>query len=142
MELERSAEAFGNLLDAAEAASPVEAVEAVTRAVGLALGATSVSFLIADLSGRGLVRLAHVPLSEGDDEGLNTPLRAGERRDIEEHADLLHFDGGPPEQALRTQEVQVLAPGSTRARHTPRPVAGARPGDRAWRGDRTLGVLP
>jgi hypothetical protein len=40
------------LLDAAEDASPVSSVEAVTRELGLALGATSVSFLIADLSGR------------------------------------------------------------------------------------------
>ena len=50
------------VLDAAEAASPVEAVEAVTHELGLALGATAVSFLIADLSGRALVRLAHVDL--------------------------------------------------------------------------------
>jgi hypothetical protein len=56
-----------SVLEAAEAASPVEAVESVSRALGLALGATSVSFLIADLSGRGLVRLAHVPLTDGDD---------------------------------------------------------------------------
>ena len=48
---------------AAEAASPVEAVEAVTRELGQVLGATKVSFLIADLSGRALVRLAHVHLS-------------------------------------------------------------------------------
>ena len=50
------------LLDAAEDASPVSAVEAVTRELGVALGATSVSLLIADLSGRALVRLAHVAL--------------------------------------------------------------------------------
>ena len=44
--------ALGNVLDAAEAASPVESVEAVTRELALAMGATAVSFLIADLSGR------------------------------------------------------------------------------------------
>jgi hypothetical protein len=44
--------AAGRVLDAAEAASPVEAVEAVTRELGLALGATTVSFMIADVSGR------------------------------------------------------------------------------------------
>jgi len=98
---------MASVLDAAEAASPVEAVESVTRALGLALSATSVSFLIADLSGRGLVRLAHVPLSEGED-----PLRDGERRDVDERATVLPFDGGPPEQAVQTQKVQVLAPGS------------------------------
>ena len=53
-------------LDAADAASPVEAVETVTRELGLALGATKVSFLIADLSGRALVRLAHIELSTAD----------------------------------------------------------------------------
>jgi serine phosphatase RsbU (regulator of sigma subunit) len=88
------------LLDAAEDASPVEAVEAVTRELGRALGATSVSLLIADLSGRALVRLAHVPL--GDDPGSDA------RRDDEERATVLPFDGGPAERALRSQEVQVL----------------------------------
>jgi hypothetical protein len=47
------------MLAAAENASPVEAVEAVTRELSAALGARTVSFLIADLSGRALVRLAH-----------------------------------------------------------------------------------
>jgi len=54
--------ALRGVLDAAEGASPVQAVEAVTRGLGTALGATHVSFLIADLSGRALVRMAHVPL--------------------------------------------------------------------------------
>jgi serine phosphatase RsbU (regulator of sigma subunit) len=112
MEREGGAQAVASVLEAAEAASPVETVESVTRALGLALGATSVSFLIADLSGRGLVRLSHVPLTAGDDESRESPLRAGERRDLEERAMVLPFDGGPPEQAVRTQEVQVLAPGS------------------------------
>ena len=34
----------------------------------------------------------------------------GERRDAEELATVLPFDGGPAEQAVRTQTVQVLAP--------------------------------
>ena len=87
------------MLAAAENASPVDAVEAVTRELGVALGAHTVSFLIADLSGRALVRLAH--------EVLHT-TGAG-RRDGGEVATVLPFDGGPAEQALRTQEVQVLA---------------------------------
>ena len=91
------------LLDAAEDASPVQAVEAVTRELGRALGATSVSLLIADLSGRALVRLARVALA--DSPG------AGARHDDEERATVLPFDGGPAEQALRTQQVQVVAPG-------------------------------
>jgi serine phosphatase RsbU (regulator of sigma subunit) len=90
------------LLDAAEDASPVSSVEAVTRNLGLALEATSVSLLIADLSGRALVRLAHV--------ALDAPLVEGVRQDDEERATVLPFDGGPAEQALRTQQVQVLPP--------------------------------
>ncbi|MEU1586911.1 PP2C family protein-serine/threonine phosphatase [Micromonospora sp. NPDC005710] len=87
------------MLDAAENASPVEAVEAVTREVGTALGARSVAFLIADLSGRALVRMSHVPL-QGVEEG---------RREDDELATVMPFDGGPTEQALRTQAVQVVA---------------------------------
>jgi serine phosphatase RsbU (regulator of sigma subunit) len=83
-------QALDRLLDTAEDASPVEAVEAVTRALGGALGATAVSFLIADLSGRSVVRLSHVTGAETAEE--------------------LPFDGGPAEQALRTQTVQVLPP--------------------------------
>ena len=56
-------QATNSTLDAADTASPVEAVETVTRELGLALGATRVSFLIADLSGRALVRLARVELA-------------------------------------------------------------------------------
>ena len=98
------------MLDAAEAVSPVEAVEAVTRELGLALGATKVSFLIADLSGRALVRLAHVRLHDLEGAPLSTPLGADERRAVEESATVLPFDGGPAELAVRTQQVQVVAP--------------------------------
>jgi serine phosphatase RsbU (regulator of sigma subunit) len=86
---------LSGMLTAAENAAPVDAVEAVTRA----LGARSVSFLIADLSGRALVRLAHVPFHGA----------GADRRDGDEVATVIPFDGGPGEQALRTQEVQVLA---------------------------------
>jgi len=41
---------------------------------------------------------------------LQEPLGRGERRDLEESATVLPFDGGPVEQAVRTQTVQVLAP--------------------------------
>jgi len=103
--------ALTSVLDAAEASSPVEAVEAVTRELGLALGATAVSFLIADLSGRALVRLAHVPLESAGEPNGSHPLAAEERRNGEESATALPFDGGPAEQAVRTQQVQLLAPG-------------------------------
>jgi serine phosphatase RsbU (regulator of sigma subunit) len=89
---------LAGMLAAAEDAAPVDAVEAVTRELGTALGARTVSFLIADLSGRALVRLAHVPF-HSDSAG---------RRDGDEVATVLPFDGGPREEALRTQAVQVL----------------------------------
>lgn len=97
------------MLDSAEAASPVEAVEAITRELGAALGATTVSFLISDLSGRALVRLAHVTVSEP------APGRtaAGDRRDVEESAVTIPFDGGPVEQVLRQQQLRLLPPGES-----------------------------
>ena len=87
--------AFSRILDSAEDASPVEAVEAVTRNLGALLGASRVSFLIADLSGRALVRL--VQDAPADEYG-------------EPAGEVLPFDGGPGEETLRTQTVRVLAP--------------------------------
>jgi serine phosphatase RsbU (regulator of sigma subunit) len=101
---------LGRVLEAAEAASPVESVEAVTRELGIALRATTVSFLIADLSGRALVRLAHVPLASADQTSARRPPVPGQRRKAEESATAIPFEGGPEEQAVRTQRVQVLAP--------------------------------
>jgi hypothetical protein len=48
-----------------------------------------VSFLIADLSGRALVRLAHVSETDSPLSGSNTGV---ERRDDEESAEVLPFD--------------------------------------------------
>ena len=112
MEIDEGPKAVADALAAAEAASPVEAVEAVTRQLGLALGALSGSFLIADLSGRALVRLAHVRLETVDGVEVSTPIERDERRTEEESATVLPFDGGPAEQAVRTQELQVVGPGS------------------------------
>ncbi|MGA8210846.1 MAG: PP2C family protein-serine/threonine phosphatase [Nocardioidaceae bacterium] len=99
--------AIGDVLAATEAASPLEAVTAVTGELGVALGATKASFLIADLSGRALVRLAHVDLDA--DAGLTGAGVGDERRSGQESATVLPFDGGPQEQAVRTQEVQVVS---------------------------------
>lgn len=99
----------GRVLEAAESQSPVEAAEAVARELGAVFDAAAVSFLIADLSGRALVRLAHVPLG-GTRADLRAQLGRGERRDLEESATVLPFDGGPAEEAVRTQVVQVLGP--------------------------------
>ena len=102
-------DALGSALDAAEAASPVEAVEALTHELGRALAAFEVSFLVADLSGRALVRLAHVRLRSagGADASRVEPL---ERRANEESAIVVPFDGGPVERAVRSQQVQAVDP--------------------------------
>lgn len=101
---------FGGILQAAEAASPVDALTAVSRELGVLFGARAVSFLVADLSGRALVRLAHVSLEPTSTNTDVRPLDEGERRAVEESATVLPFDEGPLEQALRTQEVQVVPP--------------------------------
>ncbi|GAB2861536.1 PP2C family protein-serine/threonine phosphatase [Nocardioides pacificus] len=107
MQRPRRTTVVGRVLEAAEAASPVEAIDGVAHELGLAFGAASVSFLIMDKSGRALARLAHVPLVPALGHG-HDPLVDGERRDDAESATVIPLDGGPPEQALRTQTVQVL----------------------------------
>jgi serine phosphatase RsbU (regulator of sigma subunit) len=106
MTWQADARAADSALDAAEAAPPVEAVEAATRELGVALGAMKVSFLIADLSGRALVRMAHVQLPTAD--GTASAPVSDQRQALEESATVLPFDGGPAEQAIRTQRVQVV----------------------------------
>lgn len=100
-------EALRRVLGAAEDASPVQAVEAVTRELRESLAASSTSFLMVDLSGRALVRLAHTSTA-----GRLTTEEApsGDRRDQRESAVVLPFDGGPAEQALRSQTLRVLPP--------------------------------
>lgn len=105
--------ALSRVLDAAENASPLDAVEAVTRELAASLGAGAAFFLIEDLSGRGLIRLSHAP--GGDAEGLFA-ARTGEehasvRFDSAEQAVVLPFDGGPAEVAVRSQTLQVVPPG-------------------------------
>ncbi|WP_257570800.1 PP2C family protein-serine/threonine phosphatase [Streptomyces sp. NP160] len=107
-------QALREVLDAAQDASPVEAVQAVTRELGRALGATAVSFLIADLSGRALVRLTHLPLTPDSAGGASRHDRehvGAERLHGEESATVVPFDGGPAEQAIRSQQVQVVNAG-------------------------------
>jgi serine phosphatase RsbU (regulator of sigma subunit) len=88
---------LSDVLLAVERAAPVDAVKAVTHKIGLSLGALWVSFLVADMSGRALVRLVHVPIGEV----------SGARRQDEDVALVLPFDGNPQEQALRAQRVLV-----------------------------------
>jgi serine phosphatase RsbU (regulator of sigma subunit) len=98
------------LLDAAEAAAPVDAVSALTREVGTRLRACSASFLVADTSGRALVRLVHVPLDSLETAPRASTPEGGHRRAGEESARVLPFDGGPMERVVRRQRPEVLMP--------------------------------
>jgi serine phosphatase RsbU (regulator of sigma subunit) len=105
-------DALSLVLDAAENASPLDAVEAVTRALAHTLHAGAAFLLIEDLSGSGFIRMSHA--SGGDAESVFVP-RAGEedatvRFDAAEQAVVRPFDGGPAEVAVRTQTVQVVPP--------------------------------
>jgi serine phosphatase RsbU (regulator of sigma subunit) len=88
---------LSDVLLAVERAAPVDALEAVTRSIGSHLEALWVSFLVADMSGRALVRLSHVPIGAVPDV----------RQQGQDVAAALPFDGGPQEQALRHQRVLV-----------------------------------
>ena len=103
-------EPLSQVLDAAENASPLQAVEAVTGALAAALNAEAAFFLIADVSGRGFVRLSHVSPGRAPDGAGSVGEAGGVRFDDEERAESLPFDGGPAEEALRTQRIQVVAP--------------------------------
>ncbi|WP_211247834.1 PP2C family protein-serine/threonine phosphatase [Cryptosporangium arvum] len=85
------------MLFAVEKAAPVDAVQVVARRLAVGIEATAASFLVADLGGRALVRMVHLPDLAAADPGR----RNGEA------ATVLPFDGGPQERALRSQRVQV-----------------------------------
>lgn len=63
--MEHTDELLAGMLHVAEDAAPMKAVQAVTGPLAATLDAISVSFLIADVSGRSLVRLAHMPSAYG-----------------------------------------------------------------------------
>ena len=106
-----STQALGRVLDVAEDASPLEAVEAVTARLSAALEASAAFFLIADISGRGLVRLSQACAGptgvRAEVGGPGAPPRLD---DDEQAADLPVAGGGPAGEALRTQTVQVMPP--------------------------------
>ncbi len=64
------------LLTAAETAAPVEAVDVVAEDLRRRLGATKVSFLIVDLTGRSVARLSTTDASEGGREAERIPCSA------------------------------------------------------------------
>ncbi len=87
---------LGLLLIAAEAAAPAEGVDAVAAALAEMLGAREVSFLVADISGGSLVRLARAP-------------RAGPAAQRAAH-ERVAIAGSVQGTTLRTQQVRQ-APG-------------------------------
>jgi len=87
---------IGALLAAAEAASPVEAIEAVADALKAMIDVERVSFLIADFSGDSLIRLGH------------SSQRPVTRRAGRETADRVALAGTPHGRALRRQTVEVV----------------------------------
>ena len=61
------------------------------------------------------MRLAHVQLSTDGGDASSAPIGPNERRFSGESATVLPFDGGPAEQAIRTQQVQVLGADAERS---------------------------
>ena len=88
---------LNSLLVAVEAAPPVAAVDVLAAALAEAIGAREVSFLIADFSGRSLIRLGH--------SGGTGALRLHGK----ETAERVPLAGTPHGRALAAQAVEVLA---------------------------------
>ena len=90
---------LGRLLDAAEAAAPVEAVDAVAAALNEMVAAERVSFLIADFSGDSLIRLG------------SSPQGAATRRAGRDSAERVALAGTAHGRALAGQAVEVVEDG-------------------------------
>ena len=87
----------GALLEKVEAAAPIDSVQAVTAALGKMVHAREATLLIADFSGRAVVRLT----SSGPVEGA--------RNHGVEQAETLLLAGTPYDRVLRTQQPDVAA---------------------------------
>lgn len=83
------------LLERVEAASPVDAIDVAAEELASMLGARQVVLLIADYSGRVLVRLGR------------TPDTTGGRTQGTENAESVNLAGTVYEEVLRTQQVAV-----------------------------------
>jgi len=91
--VDRRAELPG-LLDAVEAAAPVDAVGVLARTLADMVGAADVTFLIADFSGDALIRFLS---PAGGSIGADTDA-----------VTTVPLSGSPHERALRSQHVQVV----------------------------------
>jgi serine phosphatase RsbU (regulator of sigma subunit) len=85
----------GALLEQVEAAAPIDAVEVVAAELGRMVDARAVTLLIADFSGRAVVRLTSATLVEGA------------RAHGAEQAETLPLAGTRYERVLRTQQADV-----------------------------------
>jgi serine phosphatase RsbU (regulator of sigma subunit) len=85
------------LLSSVEAAPPIDAAEVVAAALTEALGARDVSFLIADYSGRALIRLSHVHRVRADGDDV-----------MRERSHTVALAGTPHGRALAEQEIQIV----------------------------------
>ena len=90
----------GNLLRKVEAAPPIQAVEAIARALGAMVEARNVTLLIADFSGRAVVRLT-----------CAAPVEGARRYGVEQ-AETVPLAGTLYERVLRTQEADVRRAGA------------------------------
>src|SRR3954451_17789183 len=88
---------LGGLLAAVENASPVAAADVLAERLTDALGASEVSFLVADFSGRALVRLGHADSA------------AASRTQGRETAERVPLAGSPHGRALAGQTLEVEA---------------------------------
>ncbi len=84
------------LLASVEAAPPIDAAEVVAAALTDALEARDVSFLIADYSGRSLIRLSHVRRTNADADDVSR-----------ERSQAVALAGTPHGRALAEQEIQI-----------------------------------
>ncbi|MFD8891290.1 PP2C family protein-serine/threonine phosphatase [Streptomyces sp. NPDC059558] len=73
---------LAGVLEAAEAAAPVESLDVVARMLRDHLGAVSVSFLITDFSGSSVVRLGAADSVDTDEPARRIPLRGTLYEDV------------------------------------------------------------
>ena len=99
----RAALDLETLLASVEAAPPIDATEVVAAALTDALGARDVSFLIADYSGRSLIRLSHVRRTIADVDDANR-----------ERSQAVALAGTPHGRTLAEQEIQTVGRTPTR----------------------------
>ncbi|HEU4974121.1 MAG TPA: PP2C family protein-serine/threonine phosphatase [Baekduia sp.] len=87
---------LGALLGAVEDASPVAAADVLGQQLATSIGATEVTFLIADFSGQALIRLGHAGTA------------AATRTQGRETAERVPLSDGPHGRALAAQELEVV----------------------------------